>query len=159
MRITRRSPRVVDKEEQEVAGSSVRGLDWEGNFSFCMWELKRSAVPGEPVIPPPPQQPAAKPASTSTTQVDTSEVKPDIDPNQPQTTIQLRLADGTRLVTQFNLSSTMESLYSFVASARPTGGREFVLQTIFPTRVLERSNKTIEEESLKNGTVVMRWKS
>jgi UBX domain-containing protein 1 len=84
---------------------------------------------------------------------------PEINPSLPQTTIQLRLVDGTRLVTQFNLVSTMEDVYTFVASARPIGTREFVLQTIFPTRVLERSGKTIEEEGLKGGTVVMRWKA
>ena len=84
---------------------------------------------------------------------------PEIDPSLPQTTIQLRLADGTRLVTQFNLSSTMHDVYTFVGRARPTQGREFVLQTIFPTRVLESGSKTIEEEGLKGGTVVMRWKT
>jgi len=100
------------------------------------------------------------PQPASRSQPDTStDLKPEIDPSQPQTTIQIRLADGTRLVAQFNLSSTMESVYSFLSNARPTDGREFVLQTIFPMRVLERSAKTIEEEGLKNGTVVMRWKS
>jgi hypothetical protein len=53
----------------------------------------------------------------------------------------------------------MDDLYTFIGRARPTGGREFVLQTIFPTRVLERGGKTVEEEGLKGGTVVMRWKS
>jgi hypothetical protein len=53
----------------------------------------------------------------------------------------------------------MEDVYAFVGRARPTGGREFVLQTIFPTRVLEKGGKTIEEEGLKGGTIVMRWKS
>jgi UBX domain-containing protein 1 len=98
-------------------------------------------------------------APSTTSSSGTADLKPEIDPDQPQTTIQIRLADGTRLRTQFNLSSTMESVYSFVANAQPTGGREFVLQTIFPTRVLEDLNATVEEEGLKNGTVVMRWKA
>ena len=51
----------------------------------------------------------------------------------------------------------MEDVYSFVGRARPTQGRAFVLQTIFPTRVLERGPKTIEQEGLKSGTIVMRW--
>jgi UBX domain-containing protein 1 len=96
------------------------------------------------------------PTATPTT-VDTP--KPPLDPSQPQTTLQLRLADGTRLVTQFNLSATMNDLYAFVGRARPTTGREFVLQTIFPTKVLERGETTVEEEGLKGGTVVMRWKA
>jgi UBX domain len=110
-----------------------------------------SAIPGvgtpvfEPQLPAPPTAPEPP--------------KPAIDPSQPQTTLQLRLTDGTRLVTQFNLSSTMEDIYAFVARARPTAGREFVLQTIFPTKVLERGGRTVEEEGLKGGTVVMRWKA
>jgi len=52
----------------------------------------------------------------------------------------------------------MDDVYSFVDHARPSDGRDFVLQTIFPTRVLERGGKTVEEEGLKGGTVVMRWK-
>jgi UBX domain len=52
----------------------------------------------------------------------------------------------------------MEDVYSFVGRARPSQGREFILQTIFPTRVLEKSPKTIEQEGLKGGTIVMRWK-
>ena len=112
-----------------------------------------SAIPGEPVIPPPPA------STASTTESKPPQPAPEIDPSLPQTTIQVRLADGTRLVTQFNLSSTMSDVYSFVARARPTQGREFVLQTIFPTRVLEMGDKTIEQEGLKSGTIVMRWKT
>jgi UBX domain-containing protein 1 len=116
--------------------------------------LTLSAIPGEPVIP-------AAPAPVVSTPVDTKppQPTPNINPALPQTTIQLRLVDGTRLVTQFNLSSTLDDLYTFVGQARPTQGREFVLQTIFPTRVLEKCNKTIEEEGLKAGTVVRRWKA
>lgn len=53
----------------------------------------------------------------------------------------------------------MEDMYNFVSLARPTQDREFVLQTIFPTRILDRGPKTVEQEGLKSGTVVMRWKA
>ena len=96
--------------------------------------------------------------ATPSTQSDT-EPTPEIDTSLPRTTIQLRFVDGTRLVTQFNLTSTMDDVYAFVGRARPTQGREFVLQTIFPTRLLGPGSKTIEEEGLKGGTVVMRWKT
>jgi UBX domain-containing protein 1 len=119
-------------------------------------EVKYSAIPGEPVIPPPPVSTASVKSSSESTP---AQPTPEIDQSLPQTTIQLRLVDGTRLVTQFNLSSTMEDVYAFVGRARLTGGREFVLQTIFPTRVLEKGSRTVEEEGLKGGTIVMRWKS
>jgi UBX domain-containing protein 1 len=130
----------------------VKEIVLEGSNSL-RGKLICSAIPGEPVIPPAPTTPT-KSASTDSKP---AQPTPQIDPSLPQTTIQLRLADGTRLVTQFNLSSTMEDVYSFVSQARPTQGREFVLQTIFPTRVLERGNNTVEKEGLNGGTIVMRW--
>jgi UBX domain len=51
----------------------------------------------------------------------------------------------------------MDDLYNFIGRCRPTNSRPFVLQTIFPTRVLEKGDSTIEQEGLKGGTVVMRW--
>jgi hypothetical protein len=53
----------------------------------------------------------------------------------------------------------MDDLYAFVNGARLATGREFVLQTIFPTKVLERGGTTVQEERLQSGTVVMRWKA
>jgi UBX domain-containing protein 1 len=129
-------------------------IDLEG-IPLYQRSTDNSAIPGESVTPTAPSPaPVAAPIDSKPAQP-----TPDIDPSLPQTTIQIRLADGTRLVAQFNLVSTMEDVYSFIARTRPTQGREFVLQTIFPTRVLERGSKSVEEEGLKSGTVVMRWKS
>lgn len=139
-----------------VAGSTFHGQGNRLGRYYChRRESNSSAIPGEPIVPAAPSlAPAAAPVDSNFAQP-----TPEINPSLPQTTIQLRLADGTRLVTQFNLISTMNDLYSFVSRARPTQGREFVLQTIFPTRVLEKGSKTIEQEGLKSGTVVMRWKA
>jgi len=147
---------VVKREMEEWTPAQSRGTGAGSSF-VGQGNRLGSAIPGEPVVPPPPAtgQAPAKPQSQSPAQP----TQP-IDPSLPTTTLQLRLADGTRLVSQFNLSSTLHDLYSFVGNARPTENREFVLQTIFPTRVLEKStSKTIEQEGLKGGTVVMRWKA
>jgi UBX domain-containing protein 1 len=113
-----------------------------------------SVVPRERIsVPIPAPIPQVQPPPQHT------ELKPPIDPSLPLTTLQIRLADGTRLTAQFNLSTPVSEVYSFVSRARPLGGRDFVLQTIFPTRVLERGGKTVEEEGLNNATVVMRWMS
>lgn len=151
MRIGHRLKLVV----AEVVGRlSGREIVLEGTYTPLKMGIDDSAIPGDPGFSAPPPV-----APTPSTTIDKpAQPTPDIDPSLPQTTIQLRLADGTRLVTQFNLSSTMEDMYAFIARARPTQGREFVLQTIFPTRVLEKSAKTVEQEGLKAGTVVMRWK-
>jgi len=150
----------VHKRENEewspAAAGQGRGRASAGGSTFVgQGNRLGSVIPGEPVAPaaPAPSTPAKSTESKS------SQPQPNIDPSLPQTTIQIRLTDGTRLVTQFNLTSTLEDMYSFISQTRPTQGREFVLQTIFPTRILERSSKTVEQEGLKSGTVVMRWKA
>jgi len=68
-----------------------------------------SEIPGEP-------QPqlqsnitqSSLPSSSSSTQT------PQINSNEPVTTIQIRLADGTRMVAKFNHTQQVSALYSFV---------------------------------------------
>jgi UBX domain-containing protein 1 len=38
-----------------------------------------------------------------------------------------------------------------------TDRRQFVLQTTFPTKVLEDDSQTVEAAGLKNAVVVQRW--
>jgi len=129
-----------------------------GRYTYPLFEgmwVDCSVVPGEqvPVFTAPQSTRIVVPPATQQ-----QDLKPPLDESQPFTTMQIRLADGARITAEFNLSSTVEDMYYFVGTARPLGGREFVLQTIFPTRVLERGLRTIEQEGLGNGTVVMRWK-
>lgn len=137
-----------------VTASDLAGTTNTSPLFTLVLGLTGSAIPGfeAPAAP----QPVTITAPASTT---ADAPKPPVDPSQPQTTLQIRLADGTRLVTQFNLSATMDDVYAFVGGARLATGREFVLQTIFPTKVLERGGTTVEEERLQGGTVVMRWKA
>ena len=84
------------------------------------------------------------------------DIKPEIDSSQPLTNLQIRLLDGTRLTAQFNTTSTISDLYNFITISRPMLTDQFVLQTTFPTKVLERGSRSIEQEGLKNGTVILR---
>merc|ERR1711962_1405777 len=58
-----------------------------------------------------------------------------IDESQPVTTLQIRLADGTRLVSKFNHTNT---------------GDNFNLMTTFPNKVLSDSSQSIKSAGLLN---------
>jgi len=95
---------------------------------------------------------AAAPAST------TSATGPafTLDPDQPQTSIQVRLADGTKLVARCNLTHTVGDIRNFVTASQP-GGRAFTIQTTFPNKVLADDSQTVEQAGLANAVIVQRW--
>ncbi|XP_072163077.1 NSFL1 cofactor p47-like [Diadema setosum] len=98
--------------------------------------------------------------STSTSQSSSSTTTPasvDVDPAQPVTTVQLRLADGSRLVGKFNHTHTVGSIRSFIVSSRPQyAGQSFVLMTTFPNKTLGDDAQTIADAKLLNAVIVQR---
>jgi UBX domain-containing protein 1 len=83
-----------------------------------------------------------------------------VDESLPTTRMQIRLADGTRLVSRFNPTQTVADLRHFVTLAQPAAlkGREFVLMTTFPNRVIEDESLSLEDAKLCNAAVVQKWK-
>lgn len=75
------------------------------------------------------------------------------DETRPVTSIQIKLADGSRLVAKFNLDQTVGDIRTFLKVSRPDLGA-FRLSTSFPTKELDNVNETIEEAGLA-GSVVM----
>lgn len=81
------------------------------------------------------------------------------DPLKPKTTIQLRLADGSRLVAEFNLSQTVADIRRFIDTATPgvrSGGGGYRLVTAFPAGQLEDDGATIEAAGLANSVVIQK---
>jgi UBX domain-containing protein 1 len=78
------------------------------------------------------------------------------DPTQPTTSIQLRLADGSRMVAQFNLSSTVADIRRFIRAARPDGPAAFRLATAFPAAQLDDDAATIAGAGLANSVVIQK---
>uniref|UniRef100_A0A672IDB6 NSFL1 cofactor p47 n=1 Tax=Salarias fasciatus TaxID=181472 RepID=A0A672IDB6_SALFA len=79
--------------------------------------------------------------------------------SQPVTNIQIRLADGGRLVQKFNHSHTVSDLRQFVVAARPAfAAREFVLMTTFPNKELSDESQTLQQANLLNAVIVQRLK-
>lgn len=107
-------------------------------------------VPGESFRPTASQSSSASTAN-STTVVAVSDDK-------PVTSIQMRLADGTRLVSRFNTTHTVGDLRRFVQNSRPgEAGRSFLLQTTFPVKTLSDDSATLEKAGLLNSVVVQKY--
>uniref|UniRef100_A0A3Q1GJS4 NSFL1 cofactor p47 n=1 Tax=Acanthochromis polyacanthus TaxID=80966 RepID=A0A3Q1GJS4_9TELE len=80
-----------------------------------------------------------------------------LDPSQPVTNIQIRLADGGRLVQKFNHTHRVSDLRQFVVAARPhMAAREFVLMTTFPNKELSDESQTLLQANLLNAVIVQR---
>ncbi|XP_028266712.1 NSFL1 cofactor p47 isoform X2 [Parambassis ranga] len=82
-----------------------------------------------------------------------------LDPSQPVTNIQIRLADGGKLVQKFNHTHRVSDLRQFVVAARPAmAAREFVLMTTFPNKELSDDSQTLQQANLLNAVIVQRLK-
>lgn len=80
-----------------------------------------------------------------------------VDQSQPSTSIQLRLADGTRMVSQFNFQHTIRDIRGFIDASRPGGQRSYQLQTVgFPPKQLSDLDQTIEQAGLANSVVIQK---
>ncbi|KAF8346445.1 hypothetical protein F5887DRAFT_962043 [Amanita rubescens] len=82
----------------------------------------------------------------------------EVDQTKPMTSIQLRLADGTRMVCRMNLIHTVQDIRNFINASRPENmSRTYTIGTTFPNRILEDNMQTIEAAGLANSVVVQRW--
>lgn len=82
-----------------------------------------------------------------------------LDPSQPVTNIQIRLADGGRLVQKFNHTHRVSDVRQFVVAARPNmAATEFVLMTTFPNKELTDESQTLQDSNLLNAVIVQRLK-
>ncbi|EKM77275.1 hypothetical protein AGABI1DRAFT_43901 [Agaricus bisporus var. burnettii JB137-S8] len=101
---------------------------------------------------------AAASSSASTTERESLTTRFEVDQSRPTTSIQLRLADGTRMVCRMNLTHTIGDIRNFINAARPENvTRPYTIGTTFPNRTLEDNSATIESAGLVNSVVVQRW--
>ena len=97
----------------------------------------------------------SRPSSEST-----APARVEIDESQPAVSLQIRLADGSRLVSRFNTSQPLNAVYDFVAASMPASEqRPWILMTTFPSRELRDRLKLIEElpEFKRGGVLVQKW--
>ncbi|KIX09083.1 uncharacterized protein Z518_00161 [Rhinocladiella mackenziei CBS 650.93] len=103
------------------------------------------AFSSEPTAPAPTTAAAAPPVA-------------EIDESKPTVTLRISLGSGTRLTSRFNTTQTIGDVYDFVQRSEP-GGREFVLQTTFPTTELQDKSKVLGDmaEFKRGGAVVQKY--
>ncbi|XP_053963804.1 NSFL1 cofactor p47 [Anastrepha ludens] len=134
-------------------------------------EYKRKAVPpkfkgsGHTLGSPTPNvEGAPAPSTVNKTPVvqgkeddNSAKEKLKVDASQPTTTLQIRLADGSRLMAQFNLNHTVGDIHRYIMNARPQYmNGNFRLVSSFPTRELTDETATIELAGLKNASILQR---
>jgi UBX domain-containing protein 1 len=143
--------RVARRITEEYTPAPVRPL---GPFEGQGNRLGSTA----PAVAPRPSIPGAYPGESSTAPV-AAQTQPsfEVDQSLPTTSIQVRLADGTRLVCRMNLTHTVGDIRNFINASRPgAADAAYTIQTIFPNRVLDDDAATIEKAGLVNSVVVQR---
>ncbi|KAI0808279.1 hypothetical protein C8Q74DRAFT_1232451 [Fomes fomentarius] len=82
----------------------------------------------------------------------------EVDQTKPATSVQIRLADGTRMVARMNLTHTVGDIRNFINASRPENhARPYAIMTTFPNKTLEDDSQTIGAAGLSNAVVVQRW--
>lgn len=82
-----------------------------------------------------------------------------VDESQPTTNIQVRLANGSRLIVKLNHSQTVGDLRAYICNARPEyGSATFSLQTTFPNKELTDNAQSIKDAGLLGAAVLQRLK-
>ncbi|KAL3478428.1 P-loop containing nucleoside triphosphate hydrolase protein [Aspergillus californicus] len=105
--------------------------------------------------------PTPQPAPTTSAPQSSSEPTSNVDESQPAVTLQIRLADGTRLTSRFNTTQTIGDVYAFVSAASPESQtRPWFLLTTFPSKQLSDKAAVIGElaELARGGVVVLSGK-
>jgi UBX domain-containing protein 1 len=81
---------------------------------------------------------------------------PTADESKPQTTIQIRLLNGKRLIVKCNLDDTVQTLVLHIEASGSAGEDNYVLRGGYPPKVLTDLNKSIEESGLKGAQVIQK---
>ncbi|KAJ2888018.1 protein phosphatase regulator [Coemansia asiatica] len=81
-----------------------------------------------------------------------------LDPAQHVVQVQIRLADGSRLVARVNPSHTIGDLRAYVLCQRPeTGSRPFAFKTMMPPNVLSDDSVTVDEAGIANAAIAQHF--
>jgi len=82
-----------------------------------------------------------------------------VDSSQPVANIQVRLADGSRLIVKLNHSHTVANLRTYITTARPQyAGTLFSLLTTFPNKELTEEGQSLKDANLIGAAVLQRMK-
>ncbi|XP_037058327.1 UBX domain-containing protein 2B isoform X1 [Peromyscus leucopus] len=82
-----------------------------------------------------------------------------IDDSVPTTKIQIRLADGSRLIQRFNSTHRILDVRDFIIQSRPEfSTTDFILVTSFPSKELTDESLTLQEADILNTVILQQLK-
>ncbi|XP_069777546.1 NSFL1 cofactor p47-like isoform X5 [Narcine bancroftii] len=82
-----------------------------------------------------------------------------VNESEPTTNVQIRLADGSRLVQKFNQTHRISDIRQFIIQNHPVfATSSFILMTTFPNKELTDEEQTLQEAKLLNAVIVQRLK-
>ncbi|KAE8728426.1 Plant UBX domain-containing protein 5 [Hibiscus syriacus] len=111
---------------------------------------------GSSISSPTPSEPTA--AASSITSALTPSAGLVVDSSLPTTSIQLRLSDGTRMISRFNYHHTIRDVRGFIDASWPGGARNYQLQTMgFPPKQLTDLDQTVEQAGIANSVVIQKY--
>lgn len=79
--------------------------------------------------------------------------------SEPTTNIQIRLADGSRLVLKMNHTHTVGDIRRYIVTARPQySASVFALLTAFPSKELNEDSITLKDANILNSAIIQKLK-
>ncbi|XP_065167114.1 NSFL1 cofactor p47-like [Atheta coriaria] len=95
-------------------------------------------------------------AEDSAVNEDNARVILNVDKSQPTTNLQIRLADGSRLVGEFNHTHTVQDVRNYIVSARPQYETStFSLMTAYPSKVLD-DDQTLSVAGILGSAIIQK---
>eukprot|EP00042_Codosiga_hollandica_P050930 m.618449 g.618449 ORF g.618449 m.618449 type:complete len:216 (+) comp58186_c0_seq3:1070-1717(+) len=146
---------LVDNREQDYVPPKKVLKPFTGEGFKLGAHVPVNVVTGSGVAhPPAPAAPQAAPQSTKPTVTPVAATASG-DDSSPSTRLQIRLADGTRLVAKFSPTQRISDVRHFVQSSQP-GGRPFVLIAP-PSTVLKDETLTLAEANLLGASLLQKF--
>lgn len=98
-------------------------------------------------------------SSASGNTEDAAKQRVKVNDSAPTTNLQVRLADGSRLVVKLNHTHKISDVRNYITIARPEyASTSFALMTTFPNKELTDENQSLADAKLLNAVIVQRMK-
>ncbi|KAH9979230.1 hypothetical protein BGW80DRAFT_1275718 [Lactifluus volemus] len=151
--------RVARRTEEDYVATPRRGFAGSGSrLGGVVPEPGPAPQAGMPGTFPTGESALPAPAPSRAHDQESISTRYSVDQTKPTTSVQVRLADGTRMVARMNTTHTVRDLRNFINASRPeNNARPYTIGTTFPNRTLDDDNVTIEAAGLLNSVIVQRW--
>lgn len=144
---------MMDNREEEYVKPkvSLQAFSGAGN--------RLGSPSGGVVTPPAPVAAPSKPAPAAAAAAAAPTATVSVDTSLPTTQLQIRLSNGSKLVSKFNHSHKVSDIRQYILDSNPQfAGSNFVLMTTFPNKELTDESQSLKDAALLNAVIVQRMK-